>query len=108
MESEEVICVACDRRIADYIQVRGVVSSARVVEHGHADGRPYVMPTVAPRGRGSSRGRGRGAAQGNDEQVKCACGATAKKLRSQKDSSRGREFWCCGKNRSCDFFKWAD
>lgn len=42
------------------------------------------------------------------EDVKCECGVPATKLTSQKDRSKGRQFYTCGKDRSCNFFQWVD
>ena len=40
--------------------------------------------------------------------MQCKCNATAalKTVHKQGDNF-GREFYCCGKNRDCDFFQWA-
>jgi DNA topoisomerase III len=41
--------------------------------------------------------------------VTCNCGAPAAERTVTKESaSKGRRFWTCGKDRTCDFFEWFD
>lgn len=40
--------------------------------------------------------------------MKCECGVQALKLTSQKEHSKGRQFYTCGNDRACNFFAWVD
>ncbi|KAH7341007.1 DNA topoisomerase [Rhizoctonia solani] len=71
-------------------------------------GRATTSP-VARRGRG-----GRPTAQPEDgdeprQDVVCQCGETAGERTVMKEGpNKGRKFFTCGKDRTCDFFEWFD
>ncbi|CUG90018.1 DNA topoisomerase, putative [Bodo saltans] len=130
---EEVMCIACDYRLKDYLIIRGgnaaaaastataPTTSAAVTGTTTAQAlAAYSMPTVpkaAGRGgagsRGGRGGRGRGGAAAGAAgaaagAVMCECGVGAKRLTSRQQASSGREFLTCGNNRACGFFQWLD
>jgi len=41
-------------------------------------------------------------------EIKCKCGVPAKELTSRKETSAGRQFFTCGRDRHCEFFQWND
>jgi DNA topoisomerase III len=120
---QELMCIACDYRLKDYLIIRGAGGgAAAAVPAGpiHAqEPATYAMPTVpksAGRGAGSRGGRGgrgrggatAGAAGAAAGAVMCECSVPAKRLTSRQQASTGREFLTCGNNRACGFFQWLD
>ena len=62
-----------------------------------------------PRSRLHQTGPGLRPASNSSTVVKCCCNLPAAKRTVTKDSaSKGKRFWTCGDNRTCDFFEWID
>ncbi len=65
--------------------------------------RPAPVPPARARPPASAAAPSARAAQG----VQCECGVDALELTSQREQSKGRQFYKCG-NDTCGFFSWAD
>lgn len=100
-EVVEKICVQCDIRLKEYLEViqprEGASGSLTEPASGSSG---YKLPAIQSiSGSGTNN-------TGNAEGVKCACGILAKQLMSKKESSFGKAFRTCA-NRKCNFFEWC-